>query len=167
MHTRDEVRTALDHNFKSLMDCLGQLTEEELTQKPVAGAWTVKDIIAHVWDRGDEALRTAKAWQKPRPWQEGVVYDDRWNESHVAARQALPLITVVDGITGVHRRLMHFLDLAEDDVLAEVGQDPWSGDMALMEMFYELAEHYAQHALSLAVFQLECLDSDDMKDSPC
>ena len=29
MHTRDEVRSALDQNFKTLMDCLGQLTEEE------------------------------------------------------------------------------------------------------------------------------------------
>jgi hypothetical protein len=167
MHTRDEVRTALDHNFKSLMDCLGQLTEEELTQKPVTGAWTVKDIIGHVWDRGEEALRTAKTWPKPNARQEGVVYDDRWNEAHAAARQTLPLITVVDGITGVHRRLMHFLDLAEDDVLAGVGQVPWSGEMPLIEMVYEVADHYAQHALSLAVFQLECLDSDNPKDSPC
>ncbi len=167
MHTRDEVRTSLDQNFKSLMDCLGQLTEEELTEKPVAGGWTVKDIIGHVWDWGEEALRTAKAWQKPRPWQEGIVYDDAWNEQHASARQALPLITVVDGVTGAHRRLVHFVDLADDAVLAEVGRAHWGNEMPLIEMFYEMAEHYAAHAQNLAVFQLECLDSDNPKDSPC
>ena len=36
MRTRDEVRAVLDANFKSLMDCLGQLTEEELTANVVA-----------------------------------------------------------------------------------------------------------------------------------
>ena len=56
MHTRDEVRTALDANFKALMDCLGQLTEDELTENVVHGKWTAKDIIAHVWDYESDIL---------------------------------------------------------------------------------------------------------------
>ncbi len=169
MHTRDEVRTALDRNFKSLMDCLGQLTEEELTERPVAGEWTVKDIIAHVWDRGDEALHTAKVWRGPRPWQAGVNYDDAWNDAHVNARRVLPLINVVDGVTGVHRRLIHFLDEADDDVLAQAGKVPWDGEMPLIDMLYEVAEHYALHAQSLAAFQTNCLgsDEDQPRDSIC
>jgi hypothetical protein len=170
MHTRDEVRTALDRNFKSLMDCLGQLTEEELTERPVAGDWTVKDIIAHVWDRGDEVLHMTKVWRGPRPWQAGVSYDDAWNEAHVNARRVLPLISVVDGVTGVHRRLVHFLDVADDDILAQVGKAPWDEvEMALIEMLYETAEHYARHAQSLTVFQLNCLggDNDQPRDSIC
>ena len=49
MHTCDEAWTALDRSFKEFMDCLGQLTEEELTSAPVAGKWTVKDVVIHVW----------------------------------------------------------------------------------------------------------------------
>ena len=169
MHTRDEVRTALDRNFKSLMDCLGQLTEEELTERPVTGDWTVKDVIAHVWDRSDEALQTAKVWRGPRRWQEGISYDDAWNEAHVNARRVLPLISVVDGATGTHRKLMHLVDEADDAILQQVGQAPWGSEMSLLEMLYEIAEHYAQHAQSLTVFQLNCLGGDENqpRDSVC
>lgn len=160
MRTCDEVQAALDGGFKQLMDCLGQLTEEELTNAPSVGSWTVKDVIAHVWSWGDEALQTIKYWQKPRPWQAGVAYDDAWNEAQVAARRALPLITVVDGITGVHRRLVHQLDLAEDKTLAQVGRAPWGEEMTLIDFINWTATHYAEHAEGLLEYQGHCLDSD-------
>ncbi len=163
MLTRDEVRIALDHNFKLLIDCLGQLTEDELTTQIVAGAWTVKDVLAHVWDWDDEATHTAKAWHAPRPWQEGVSFDDGWNETHVNARRGLPLITIIDGATGAHRRLENILDMADDTVLAEVGQPPcpWGAELSLLEMIYNIAEHYADHAQSLDRYQRNCLDAEE------
>jgi hypothetical protein len=160
MRTRDEVAATLDGHFKQLMDCLGQLTEEELTSKPIAGIWSVKDILAHMWSWGDEAVATVKAWQKPRPWQQGVAYDDAWNESQVQARRALPLINVVDGVTGAHRRLMHQLDLADDDALAQVGHAFWGAELTLLDFIYEVGEHYAEHAGDLAVYRGHCLDGD-------
>jgi hypothetical protein len=160
MRTRDEVLTALDANFKQLMDCLGQLTEEELTEAPSVGVWTVKDVIAHVWSWGDEAVQTIKYWQKPRPWQEGVTYDDAWNDAQVAARRALPLINVVDGVTGMHRRLVHQLDLADDQTLAQVGHTPWGDDMPMIDFIDEMANHYAEHAVGLLEYQGHCLEAD-------
>jgi hypothetical protein len=160
MRTRDDVQAALNGNFKQLMDCMGQLTEEELTSTPIVGTWTVKDVMAHVWAWGDEALQTIKYWQKPRPWQEGVAYDDAWNESQVAARRALPLITVVDGLTGAHRRLVHQLDLADDRTLGLPGRAPWGEDMPLIDFIYEMSVHYVNHAQELADYQGRCLGAD-------
>jgi uncharacterized protein (TIGR03083 family) len=160
MRTRDEVQAALDGNFKQLMDCLGQLTEEELTQAPSVGDWTVKDVIAHVWSWGDEAVQTIKFWQKPRPWQAGVNYDDAWNEGQVAARRALPLINVVDGVTGMHRRLVHQLDKADEQALEQVGRAPWGDDITLIDFIYEMAVHYADHAAGLLEYQGHCLEAD-------
>ncbi len=168
MHTRDEVRSALDHNFKTLMDCLGQLTEEELIDNVVAGTWTAKDIIGHIWDWGDEALRSAKAWRGSLDRQAGVTDETAWNEAHVNARRGMALITVVDGVTGSHRRLVHFVDMAEDDQLAEPGRAPWGAEMPLGEMFYEMAAHYADHAEALARYQRRCLgDEDERKSVGC
>jgi hypothetical protein len=167
MRTRDEVRTALDRNFRSLMDCLGYLTEEELTEKPVAGSWTVKDVIAHVWDWGDEAVRTAEAWRRPRPWQDGVTYDDAWNEMHVANRRVLPLMNVIEGATGVHRHLIRLADTVDDRTFNQTGRAWWGAEMTLGDLLYEMAEHYAEHAQCLTVFQLECLGADATNDSPC
>ena len=60
MRTCDEAWAALDGGFKEFMDCLGQLTEEELTAAPATGKWTVKDVVAHVWSWLEEANQTVK-----------------------------------------------------------------------------------------------------------
>lgn len=161
MRTRDEAWVALDKTFKSLMDCIEELTEEELTQIPVAEAWTVKDVIAHLWSWVDEAIHTAKAWQEPRPWQEGVTFDDAWNQARVADRSALPLISVMDGLTRAHRRLLHRLDIATDEELKQVGKSPWGAEVTLIDFFVEMASHYTEHAESLGIYRDGCLEDCD------
>jgi hypothetical protein len=158
MRTCDEVWAALDRNFKDFMDCLGKLTEEELTSISVAGKWTVKDVVAHVWSWLDEAIHTIQAWQVARPWQEGVIYDDAWNEKQVDDRSGLPLITVVDGITGAHRRLMHLLDITDEAKLSQVGRAPWGVEMSLADFFFSMAEHYKDHTADLKAYQEKCLN---------
>lgn len=159
--TRDETFVALDRSFKVLMDCLGQLTEDELTVTPVLGHWTVKDVIAHIWSWVDEAVLTAKAWQDRRPWQEGETYDDAWNERHVVDRSALPLISVVDGLTAAHRRMMHVLDILDDEKLAAVSKAPWGEELTLLDFFYSMAQHYLEHAKVLKGYQEHCLEGCD------
>jgi hypothetical protein len=160
MRTRDEAWVALDRGHKTFMDCLGQLTEEELTSRPVVGEWTVKDVVAHVWSWLDEAVRTVKVWDGRRPWQEGVTFDDAWNEKAVKDKSALALIAVVDGLTGAHRRFMHLLDLAEDDSLAVVGKAFWGDEMPLVDFFYVMSEHYHDHVGDLKAYQEHCLECD-------
>lgn len=159
--TRDEVFVALDRSFKDFMDCLGQLTEEELTTAQVLGHWTVKDVVAHIWSWADEAVQTAKAWQEPRPWQEGVTYDDAWDERHVTERSALPLISVVDGLTSAHRHMMHLLDILDDETLAAVGKAPSGEELPLLAFFDSMAEHYLEHAKALRTYQEHCLEGCD------
>lgn len=161
VHTRDETFRALDQSFKALMDCLGQLTEEELVSTPVEGHWTAKDVIAHVWSWAEEAVQTARAWRDRRPWQEGVVYDDAWNEHQVHERSSLPLITVVDGLTSAHRQMMHLLDVLDDKALAAEGKAPWGEKMSLVDFFYSMAEHYSEHARPLQKYQKDCLAGCD------
>ena len=160
MRTRDEAWNALNQNFKAFMDCLGKLTEEELTSTQVEGVWTVKDVVAHVWSWDDEAVRTVKEWLGPRKWQQGEYDEDAWNASHVADRAAMPLISVVDGLTGAHRRLVHLLDTTGDEVLAQVAKAPWGDEMPLVDFFYEMAGHYVTHTASLKKYQEECLNCE-------
>ena len=161
MRSRDDTWIALDRGFKAFMDSLGHLTEEELTASDVVGKWSVKDVVAHVWSWVDEAAQTAKAWQGKRAWQEGASYDDGWNEKQVQSRASLPLINVVDGLTGSHRRLMHLLDMAEDADLATVASVPWENEeLTLVDFFYSMAGHYQEHAVNLKNYQERCLECD-------
>ena len=159
--TRDETFIALDRSFKTFMDCLGQLTEDELTSTPVLGHWTVKEIVAHVWSWAEEAVHTARAWQEHRPWQEGVVYDDTWNEAQVRERAVLPLITVVDGVTSAHRQMMHLLDILDDEALAARSQAPWGEKLTLIDFLHSMSEHYLEHAQALKNYQERCLEGCD------
>ena len=161
MRTRDEVWLALDRSFKKFMDSLGHLTEEELTNQAVVGKWTVKDVVAHVWSWVDEAALTAKAWTSKRPWQDGKVFDDTWNERQVVDRSLLPLITTVDGLTAAHRRLMHLLDQAEDEALQAKAKASWGEEMMLIDYFYSMAAHYDEHAVDLKKYQEHCLEGCD------
>lgn len=159
--TQDEVFIALDRSFKVFMDCLGQLTEDELTTPQVLGHWTVRDVVAHIWSWADEAIQTAKAWQDRRPWQEGVTYDDAWNERHVIDRSALPLISVVDGLTTSHRKMMHLLDKLDGESLQAMGKAPWGEEMTLADFFYSMSEHNLEHAKALRTYQEHCLEGCD------
>lgn len=161
MRSCDDIWVALDSRFKELMDCLGQLTEEELMSTPVTGTWTVKDVIAHVWSWDEEAINTIKAWQKARPWQEDVTYDDAWNEVQVAARAGLPLINIVDGAMGAHRQLMHQLDRIDESALSQVGRAPWGEKMTLGDFFNSMALHYAAHIDDLKKYQGQCLQGNE------
>lgn len=161
MHTRDDAWMALDRNFKTFMDSLGHLTEEELTAAEVVGKWSAKDVVAHVWVWVDEALGTVKAWNGARPWQEGVEFDDAWNEKEVAARSILPLINVIDGLAASHRRLMRELDRADDAALAHKGKEPRGKEMALVDFYYSMAKHYLEHATDLKNYEERCLDGCD------
>ncbi|PKO21605.1 MAG: hypothetical protein CVU38_13820 [Chloroflexi bacterium HGW-Chloroflexi-1] len=103
-------------------------------------------------------MNTIKAWRGARPWQAGVAYDDAWNEEQVADRAILPLFTVVDGVTSAHRRLIHQLDLIDDNALIHVGVAPWDEEMPLIDFFYSMAEHYAEHVRDLKAYQGRCLE---------
>ena len=87
-----------------------------------------------------------------------MVYDDAWNERQVDDRSGMALISVVDGLTGAHRRLAHLLDIAEDDSLPVVGKAPWGAEMPLVEFFYEMAGHYTEHVADLKKYQEQCLN---------
>ncbi len=161
MHTRDDAWMALDRSFKLFMDSLGHLTVEELTATEVVGKWSAKDVVAHVWVWVDEAVVTAGAWNGKRPWQEGVTYDDAWNEKQVEARSTLPLLSVVDGLKAAHRRLMRELDRTEDEALTEKGKEPRGVEMSLVDFYYSMSKHYQEHATDLKNYQERCLDGCD------
>ena len=160
MRTREDVWSALDDNFKRLMECIGQLTEEELTDGPAVGEWTAKDVLAHVWACGDQAVAVSRVWHKAQSVNESI-HGDAWNEAQVAAKRGLPLITVVEGITAAHRRLSYLLDSATDEALAQQGRAPWGDEMSLLDFIDLTGEHYAEHAQGLAAYQKHCLNPDD------
>ena len=87
--TKDELLNAAAREYKALHDALKGLDEARMTEVWL-GAWSVKDIVAHIsgWHRelGPALERLARG---ERPIPDGVSYDDvdGWNARFVAAKK--------------------------------------------------------------------------------
>lgn len=150
---RDRFRDLVLIERRNLLDSLSGLFEDDMTNVAVCGRWTVQDVMAHVLSWDEEAYRTAEHWSKDRPWQEGTLYDDEWNEAEVASRATLNVIDLADGLATYHRRWLQLFDRLSDEELVETGVAPWGESMALVCFFMEMADHDAVHAPDLRRLQ--------------
>jgi hypothetical protein len=150
---RDRFRDLVLIERRNLLDSLSGLFEDDMTSVAVCGRWTVQDVMAHVLSWDEEAYRTAEHWAADRPWQEGTLYDDEWNDREVSKRASLDVIALADGLATYHRRWLQMFDGLSDHELVQAGMAPWGEPMALLCFFMEMADHDAVHAPDLRGLQ--------------
>ncbi len=150
---RERFRDLILIERRHFLDALGGLLEEDMVSIEVCGHWTVRDVMAHVLSWDEEAYRTAEHWTEERPWQEGELYDDEWNETQVARRAHMNVIDLADGLATYHRKWLRLFDQTSDLDLTTPGLAPWGERMALLSFFYEMASHDAAHTPDLRALQ--------------
>lgn len=150
---RERFRDAILLERRHFLDALTGLMEEDMVSIPVCGHWTVRDVMAHILSWDEEAYRTAENWTKERPWQEGALYDDEWNEIEVAKRRHMSVIDLADGLATYHRKWLRLFDQATNADLVAMSTAPWGERMALISFFYEMASHDAAHTPDLRRLQ--------------
>lgn len=150
---RDRFRDLVLIERRNLLDSLSGLFEDDMTSVAVCGRWTVQDVMAHVLSWDEEAYRTAEHWTADRPWQEGTLYDDEWNDREVSKHASLDVIALADGLATYHRRWLQLFDSLSDQELVQVGMAPWGELMGLLCFFMEMADHDAIHAPDLRRLQ--------------
>jgi hypothetical protein len=148
LHRDDFLGYLLDQR-NELLGALGGLYEEDMVVVPVCGQWTTRDVLAHVLSWDEEALLTAQHWSEERPWQDGALYDDEWNEEEVAKRADLDAIALADGLATNHRKLVLLFQELDDQALIAEARAPWSERMTLLSFFYEMAAHDSVHVPDL------------------
>ena len=89
MDTKDELLDRAAREFRALHDTLRGLNESDTTRVWL-GAWSVRDIVAHIsgWHR-EMTPALERLARGERPFPEGVSYDDvdAWNATFAAARR--------------------------------------------------------------------------------
>lgn len=150
---RDRFRDLILIERRTFMDSLAGLFENDMVRIEVCGHWTVKDVMAHILSWDEEAFRTVQCWTTERPWQEGALYDDEWNEKEVQKRRPMNVIDLADGLATYHRRWLQIFDQTSDQELVQMGLASWGERMALISFFYEMAGHDAVHSPDLQALQ--------------
>lgn len=146
---RLEFRFVINDERNRFMSALGGMFEQDMFSVEVCGYWTVKDVMAHLLSWDEEILRTAEHWTAERPWQDGALYDDEWNELEVSQRAAMDVIELADGLTTCQRRLMQLFDQLTDQDLVTMSTAPWGERMSLLSFLYEMALHNSTHRANL------------------
>jgi hypothetical protein len=103
----------LEQAWKALKDSYAGLSEAELLEPGVTGAWSIKDIIAHVTWWEEEALKHLPLiLTGGRPPRYSVTYGgiDAFNALMTEQRKDLTLTEVLRRRDDVHSRLITYLE---------------------------------------------------------
>ena len=115
--TRRQLLTRIEEAWARLQASYAGLTPEELLEPGVTGAWSVRDILAHVTTWEEEALRylplIATGGTPPRY---STTYGgiDAFNARMTEAKRGLALVTVLRQLDDTHRRLVELVQAAPD-----------------------------------------------------
>ena len=142
---RRQLLKRLEEAWEALKESYAGLSDAELLEPGVAGAWSVRDVIAHVTWWEEEALtHLPLILAGGRPPRYSVTYGgiDAFNAKMTAQKKDLSLAEVMGQRDEVHRRLIAFIELAPGDQVS--GETRFRRRLRL-----DTYGHYAKHARAI------------------
>jgi len=131
------------------------LTDEQMLLPGAAGAWSVKDILAHLtaWEV-DLLTNLGKARRGQKPGKAN------WTQAEIEAQNAKwqadyrdrPLGRVMDDFQGVHKQIVRLVEsLSDQDLAAPVA---WRRGRPLFDYFVDyVVDHEAEHLPDLQAWR--------------
>lgn len=113
-----------------------------MTEPGVTGAWSVKDILAHVTTWEEEALKHLPLivrGEKPPRYSAAYGGINAFNALMTGRKKHLSLAEVLSQLEETHRRLVAFIESAPDDQLS-------SATRFRRRLRLDTYSHYAKHA---------------------
>jgi uncharacterized damage-inducible protein DinB len=148
---KDELLAALEDSRAAIDEVLADLDPNALETAGVSGAWSVKDVLAHLTAWQVEILTNlglAQRGQKPSRtvWDDATI--EAQNQAWYQQYRNRPLERVTADYDGVHRQMVRKVtSLAEKDLAAPL---PWSRGRSLSQYIVEdVVEHEAEHLPAL------------------
>lgn len=141
----ERVLQRLDAEWEALRESYAGLSDAELLEPGVTGAWSARDIIAHVTWWEEEALThlpLVLAGGRPRRYSLTYGGIDAFNARMTEQRKDLSLAEVLRRRDDVHRRLLAYLESVPEDQLG--GETRFRRRLRL-----DTYGHYPKHALAI------------------
>jgi hypothetical protein len=138
-----------------LLDSIQGLSQAEVIDLPVAGAWTIKDILAHIGGWAAWDLSSIEAIQAGKPPDLSVIRNvDEFNRRLVATRQAWSIDDILDELTSTQSALHAVLaDMPEVKAFRDSSfQGPYWASLA--EWLQIACEHEEEHAAQIRAWRL-------------
>jgi hypothetical protein len=116
--TREQLLQKVEHRWQDLLASYAGLSDSELQEGGVVGAWSVRDIIAHVTVWEEELLKhLPHILAGGRPPKYADVYGgiDAFNTKMTEAKRGLSLAEVLRERDRTHAKLLRVVSALPDD----------------------------------------------------
>lgn len=127
MSTITNLFESLSQERAALLDAINGLPAERLEQKGVVGAWSIKNVLAHLvaWESAVTDFLPARIATGARPAIFALIGDDEdgWNAQQVAARDHLTPQQQLDAFEQSRQALLQLLRNLGDETLNR--ECPW------------------------------------------
>lgn len=117
---RQQLLKRLDKAWVELKTSYAGVSEAQLMEPGVTGAWSIRDIIAHVTTWEEEALEhLPSVLEGRRPPRYSVTYGgiDAFNALMTKRKEGLSLSEVLRQLDHTHQRLIEVIESAPEDQL--------------------------------------------------
>ena len=127
---RADLLAELDSENANWEHLLAEIGEDRMEEPGVAGAWSIKDVVAHLaaWRRRTVGRLEAVAKGQPEPapaWPAELRQDDEVNEWFHARDRAKSLPQVLSESRSVFQQLRSAIEKLPDEVLEDPERLPW------------------------------------------
>jgi len=149
MTQRAQLLKRLDNAWLAFKKSYAGLSEAELLETGVTGAWSVRDIIAHVTTWEEEALKHLPLILKDgKPPRYSVTYGgiNAFNARTTKEKKELSLSEVLQQSDNVHQRLVTFIENAPEDQLS-------GGTRFRRRLRLDTYGHYPKHAEAILTYR--------------
>jgi hypothetical protein len=148
---RRQLLKRLDKAWVAFKESYAGLSEAQLLEPGVTGAWSVRDIIGHVTTWEEEALKHLPSiLEGRRPPRYSVTYGgiDAFNARMTEQKAELPVSEVLRQRDKIHRRLIAMIERTPQDQL--VGQTRFRCRLRL-----DTYGHYPKHAEAILKWRVQ------------
>jgi len=147
---KEEALERFSHSRANLLSNIDGLSERQMTEEPVEGSWTIKDVLAHLtsWER--TLLNPLIDYAQGGNFLPEVIPDDlAWNDKQAAEWQDKSLQTILTELHETRQAILeHISNLNgaqwEVQLLA-----PWRGSGTLADLISALSWHEDEHLESI------------------
>jgi len=142
----------MEMEYQALVDLLAPLDGQRLTTPGATGAWSVKDVLAHLtaWQMSLlKLLQAAQQGREPAP-PFGRLSDaeiERLNQRFYEAARARPLAEVWAAFRSTYTQARAAVAALGEETLGDTRRFPWLDGLALADYVAgDTFEHYQEHA---------------------
>lgn len=117
---RRQLLERLDKAWSAFRESYAGLSDSEMVEPGVTGAWSVRDVLAHVTTWEEEALKALPIiLRNEKPPRYSVTHGgiNAFNAKMTEEKKALSLDQVLQQLDDAHRRLIDLIDNAPADQL--------------------------------------------------